>query len=180
MNRPTFLFSRVANLATYSYQYAPDLHKNAVIPQSTPPTSIRTARPSDETAIYEMMCSLENETLDFSRFMAVFGQNLANPMVHYLIAEHNGVAVGFVSCHVQYLLHHTGKVGEVQELYVKPDYRNQQIGHQLMAALDALAVREGLVNLEVTTNQKRTDTIRFYEREYFRATHVKLVKSIYY
>lgn len=99
-------------------------------------------------------------------------------MVHYLVAEQSGIIVGFVSCHVQYLLHHTGKVGEVQELCVKPDYRNQHIGHQLIAALNAVAVREGLINLEVTTNQKRTDTIRFYEREGFRATHIKLVKSI--
>lgn len=99
-------------------------------------------------------------------------------MVHYLIAEWTGVAVGFVSCHVQYLLHHTGPVGEIQELYVKPDYRNQRVGHQLVAALNALAVRAGLVSLEVTTNQKRTDTIRFYEREHFSRTHLKLVKPI--
>ena len=100
-------------------------------------------------------------------------------MVHYLVAEWAGVVVGFISCHVQHLLHHTGKVGEIQELYVLPDYRNRHIGHQLMTTLDALAIREGFVNLEVTTNQKRIDTVRFYEREHFSGTHLKLVKPLH-
>lgn len=97
-------------------------------------------------------------------------------MIHYLVAERDDTVVGFVSCHVQYLLHHTGKVGEIQELYVKPDLRNQRIGSRLLAALDALAHREDFVQLEVTTNQTRTDTVRFYEREHFSCTHFKLVK----
>lgn len=100
-----------------------------------------------------------------------------NPMIHYLVAEQGDTVIGFVSCHVQYLLHHTGKVGEIQELYVKPALRNQRIGSQLIAALDALANRENFVQIEVTTNQIRTDTVRFYEREQFSCTHFKLVKS---
>ena len=100
-------------------------------------------------------------------------------MVHYLVAEWSGTVVGFVSCHVQFLLHHTGKVGEIQELYVLPAYRNRHIGHQLIATLNTLGIREGFKNLEVTTNQKRTDTVRFYEREHFSATHLKLIKSLH-
>jgi (aminoalkyl)phosphonate N-acetyltransferase len=36
----------------------------------------------------------------------------------------------------------------------------------------------GFVNLEVTTNNRRTDTIRFYEQTGFVASHRKLVKSL--
>ena len=145
---------------------------------ATPSILIRPARQSDADTVYKFLCDLEGAKLDQARFRSVFEQNLTNPMVHYLMAEWTGVVVGFVSCHVQHLLHHTGKVGEIQELYVQLDYRNQRVGRQFMIALDALAVREGLVNLEVTTNQKRTDTIRFYEREHFSRTHLKLVKPI--
>ncbi|QJW88913.1 GNAT family N-acetyltransferase [Spirosoma taeanense] len=139
---------------------------------------IRPAAQQDLTIIYGFLCELEEMLLDFSRFREVYTHNLTNPMIHYLVAERNGEVVGFVSCHGQYLLHHTGKVGEIQELFVKPAHRNQQVGHQLLAALEALAVQEGFVNLEVTTNQKRLDTIRFYEREAFNRTHFKLVKPI--
>ncbi|GAB4031614.1 GNAT family N-acetyltransferase [Spirosoma jeollabukense] len=139
---------------------------------------IRAATTGDLPTIYDFLCILEDETLDLIAFRSVFLLNLANPLIHYLVAEQEGELVGFVSCHVQYLLHHGGKVGEIQELFVRSDVRNQQIGHKLVAALEALAHQEGFVNIEVTTNQKRIDTIRFYERENFKSTHLKLVKTL--
>lgn len=147
-------------------------------PESTPSVSIRAAGQNDLQTVYEFLCDLENLTLDRGQFEQVFRQNLTNPLIHYLIAEWSNQVVGFVSCHVQFILHHTGKVGEIQELYVLPTHRNQRIGQALVAALDAMARQEGIVNLEVTTNQKRTDTVRFYEREHFSRTHFKLVKPI--
>lgn len=148
----------------------------------TPPAGIRIrpAHSGDESVLYSFVGELEATTLDPLRFRTVFQHNLTNPMVYYFVAEQVAEVevVGFISCHVQYLLHHTGKVAEIQELFVKPAYRNQQIGRQLVATLYALAIRENFVSLEVTTNQKRTDTVRFYERECFYRTHYKLVKPI--
>jgi len=140
--------------------------------------TIRPACPTDLDSVYQFLCELEDEVLDKMAFRAVYEQNLGNPQIHYLIAELAAELVGFVSCHVQPLLHHVGKVGEIQELFVKASYRNQGIGHLLVDALERLAQQEGFVNLEVTTNQKRLDTVRFYERELFRRTHIKLVKPI--
>ncbi|WP_338872002.1 GNAT family N-acetyltransferase [Spirosoma sp. SC4-14] len=139
---------------------------------------IRPACPADAHSVYTFLCELEEELLSRPAFDAIYEQNLANPQIHYLIAEFAGEVVGFVSCHVQHLLHHVGKVGEIQELFVKANYRNQRIGHQLVKALDTLAQQEGFINLEVTTNQKRLDTVRFYERELFHRTHVKLIKPL--
>ncbi|MVM31519.1 GNAT family N-acetyltransferase [Spirosoma sp. HMF4905] len=139
---------------------------------------IRTATPSDAQTIYNFLCELEEIELDQTAFYTIYQQNLVNPAIYYLVAERYDEVVGFVSCHAQYLLHHCGKVGEIQELYVRPDARNQRIGQALVAELSALAVREKFINLEVTTNQKRLDTVRFYEREFFNKTHIKLVKPI--
>lgn len=139
---------------------------------------IRDAVGSDAPVIYSFLCALEEETLHQDTFMAVFRRNLANPDVHYLVAEIQGEVIGFVSCHVQYLLHHVGKVAEIQELFVRPNVRRQQVGHQLLAELTSRMVLENVVNLEVTTNQKRQATIRFYERELFNLSHVKLVKPL--
>jgi PhnO protein len=151
-----------------------------LVTNAAPPANffIRPAGEGDADAVYAFISELEETILDRVSFQKIFERNLADPLVYYLIAELAGTAVGFVSCHVQYLLHHSGRVGEIQELYVKPDYRNQQIGHQLVATLTDLASSEQFINLEVTTNQKRTDTIRFYKRESFSQTHVKLVKPI--
>lgn len=139
---------------------------------------VRSATVQDAPVIYDFICLLEDSTLDISAFNAVYQRNLRNPDIHYLVAEQYGSVLGFVSCHVQHLLHHIGKVGEIQELFVRPEVRSQGIGQQLVAALNTLALQENFVNLEVTTNQKRLDTIRFYERELFIRTHVKLVKPI--
>ncbi|TAE32048.1 MAG: GNAT family N-acetyltransferase [Cytophagales bacterium] len=140
--------------------------------------TIRPATPDDLPTAYAFLCDLEDETLDQAKFEAVYSRNLANPAVFYRVAELGGEVVGFLSCHVQHLLHHTGPVGEIQELYVRPDCRNQRIGHAFMKFLDELVGEEGLVNLEVTTNQKRTDTARFYEQTGFARTHWKLVKQV--
>ncbi|MBD2701793.1 GNAT family N-acetyltransferase [Spirosoma sp. BT702] len=139
---------------------------------------IREATQSDVAIIYDFLCMLEETRFDLIAFQQVFNHNLTSTSVHYLVAELAGEVVGFVSCHVQQLLHHVGKVGEIQELFVRPDVRNQRIGHQLVEALTTLAIQENFVNLEVTTNQKRADTVRFYEREAFTKTHFKLVKPI--
>lgn len=145
--------------------------------QPAMPVSIRPATADDCTTIYTFLCDLEEMKLNHTAFRAVFRHNLADNCIRYRVAEHNGQLVGFVSCHIQYLLHHTGKVGEIQELYVRPDSRNQRIGNQLIAYLEDMARREGLVNLEVTTNQKRTDAIGFYEQTGFTLSHQKLVKK---
>lgn len=160
--------------------YPINLWINQVAPQSTFKHNlhIRAAVWNDVPTIYAFMCALEELPLDQTAFLTVFRHNLTDPNIHYLVAEQTGEVVGFVSCHIQHLLHHVGKVGEIQELFVRPDVRNQRIAQQLIAALDALAIQENVINLEVTTNQKRTDAIRFYERELFKRTHLKLVKPI--
>lgn len=140
--------------------------------------TIRPATSDDYPTIYAFLCDLEDEILDPTAFRGVFQRNLTDPTIYYCVAELADEVVGFLSCHSQYLLHHTGRVGEIQELYVRPDCRNQRIGHQLMNYLQDVARQEGFVNLEVTTNQKRIDTVRFYEQTGFTRTHWKLVKRI--
>jgi PhnO protein len=139
--------------------------------------TIRPASATDEPTIYNFLCDLENQSLDQSAFDAIFARNLATPTIYYRVAEQVGEVIGFISCHLHYLLHHTGLVGEIQELYVRPDYRNLQVGRQLVAALEAELAPIGLVGLEVTTNRQRADAIRFYESQAFRPTHIKLVKQ---
>ena len=145
---------------------------------STNARFIRSAEWTDAPVVYAFLCELEETSLDQTQFRAVFRHNLIDPAVHYWVAEQAGEVVGFVSCHIQYLLHHNGKVAEIQELFVRPEHRNARIGRHLLDAVAALATREGCVTLEVTTNQRRANAIRFYERAAFRRSHYKLVKPI--
>lgn len=149
--------------------------------QSTPPDGvfIRRATAADEHTVYAFICTLEDTVIDPARFQSIYRLNLGFPPVHYFVAEKAGEVVGFISCHTQHLLHHGGKVGEIQELFVREDRRGQGIGLLLLTAVTELAVQKKWINLEVTTNQKRQDTIRFYERASFLLSHFKLVKPIW-
>lgn len=139
---------------------------------------IRPATQQDFSVLHRFISELEEKPLDPVTFRAIYLRNLSDPRIHYLVAESDGQVVGFVSCHVQYLLHHVGKVGEIQELFVKPEFRNQQVGRQLVEAVEALARQERWVNLEVTTNQRRNDTHRFYQNLTFKQSHYKFVKPL--
>jgi PhnO protein len=138
---------------------------------------IRRAQSTDVEILYRMLCDLEKETLDPKRFTEIFLENRENKNITYLLAELDGQAVGMASCHIQLLLHHAAPIGEIQEMYVDPAFRSQGIGQQLVEAIGVFARQHGAQQLEVTSNQIRTDTHRFYEREGFQKTHVKMVRG---
>lgn len=83
-------------------------------------------------------------------------------------------SVGYLSCHSQFLLHHGGqKIAEIQEMYVNPESRKMGIGKKMIDELKRVALEKGIEQLEVTSNNKRTKTHRFYEREAFIQSHQK-------
>lgn len=138
---------------------------------------IRSARSADIEALYAMLCELENEVLDKKRFEEVFLKNLENETIIYVMAELDTLPVGMASCHVQLVLHHAAPIAEIQEMYVKPELRSRGIGQRLIEAIKIFARQQGADQLEVTSNQIRTETHRFYEREGFRKSHYKMVRK---
>jgi PhnO protein len=140
------------------------------------PVIIRRATVADLEIIYDMICDLENIILNRQAFDVAFNQNIANPNINYFLAELDAKPVGMVSCHIQPLLHHAALVAEIQEMYVDPAYRSQQIGNALMGHVVNFAKKEGAVQIEVTSRATREVAHRFYEREGFEKSHVKLVR----
>lgn len=136
---------------------------------------VRLATLTDLPFVYQSLCDLEETALPYPAFEQVYRSNLSNLAVRYVVAESGDLPVGFASCHVQHLLHHAGPVAEIQELYVRPDYRSQGIGGQLVAYFIDLARQENWVKLEVTSNRRRKRTHAFYERLGFSWTSQKFV-----
>jgi PhnO protein len=140
------------------------------------PVTIRRASAADHEVIYQMICSLENMVLDRPGFDAAFDRNIVSPDITYFLAEQGGKPVGIVSCHIQPLLHHAALVSEIQEMYVEPEYRSQRVGKVLMEHVTAFAEGEGAIQMEVTSRATREHAHRFYEREGFEKSHIKLVR----
>ena len=140
---------------------------------------IRQAVLADVDTVYSFISHLEERTFDFESFKERFSENLNNRANIYLVAvDEADDPVGFVSCHGQTLLHHEGKVFEIQEIYVARNHRDRGIGKALFAALQEKLSKMDCESLEVTANVKRSDARRFYSKLGFVQTHLKFVKEV--
>jgi PhnO protein len=134
---------------------------------------IRKIETQDLNFVYKSICELENEELDFEVFAAIFNENIANPNNLYLIAENENEGVGFVSFHTQNLLHHCGRVGEIQEFFINESHRGKGIGRQLIEKIMQYAEKNKLKSIEVTTNRRRVQNVLIYENLGFTLSHNK-------
>lgn len=95
-----------------------------------------------------------------------------------MVSEEDGEVTGFLSCHGQTLLHHMGKVFEIQELVVKESRRNMKIGELLVRAAEERIVQSGHRFIEVATNIRREAAHRFYDKCGYGRTHFKFTKEL--
>jgi PhnO protein len=119
------------------------------------------------------MCELEACTLDFPVFKDLFRVNLQNQHISYFVAEQGEKLVGFISLHKQYLLHHCGLVGEIQEFFVAQTHRGNGVGKSLIQAIKKDAIESNIHEIEVTTNKKRIENVSVYEGLGFELSHNK-------
>ena len=95
-----------------------------------------------------------------------------------ILTDSNNLPIGYISCYGQILLHHCSMVFEIQEFFIKKEYRNQQLGTQLLLALENRLKEINISFLEVSANNIRLQTHRFYEKNGFKETHKKFFKQI--
>lgn len=134
---------------------------------------IRDAQGEDFDFVYQAINELEETVFAYDIQRQIFLEHLASSRTIYLIAEYDGKPVGFVSCHVQHLLHHGGLIGEIQEMYVIAECRSKNVGSKLLNEVIYLAQNNGVVQIEVTSNIKRELAHSFYVRNGFNHTHKK-------
>jgi len=138
---------------------------------------IRNAGPEDMEAIFAFICELEEISYDFNLFKRFYLCNISNKENIYLVAvDELGKPIGFISCHGQVLLHHMGKVYEIQEMFVDRDNRNKGMGKLMLRGLEKCLQNEDYVLLEVAVNSKRQDSREFYRKCGFEQTHLKFTK----
>lgn len=87
----------------------------------------------------------------------------------FIARADDGGAVGFIALYESYALYAEGAFGTIPELYVRPSYRKQLLGYELVCAAKSFAHSRGWKRLEVTTPPlpEFDRTLAFYEREGF-------------
>jgi PhnO protein len=134
---------------------------------------IKKVKTQDLDFVYKSICELENEEWGFEIFAAIFNENIANPNNLYLIAENENEGVGFISFRTQNLLHHCGRVGEIQEFFINEKHRSKGIGRQLIEKILQYAEEHKLKSIEVTTSKRRVENVLIYENLGFTLSHNK-------
>jgi PhnO protein len=138
-------------------------------------TKIRKAIEQDAEEIYELICALENTRFPKETVIELVKQNLIEENIGYFVAQIDKKIVGFGSIYINKLLHHCGKIAEIQELIVERECRNRSIGKMLIRKMNKWVQRQGVTQIEVTCNNLRVDAQRFYKVNGFVSTHQKLV-----
>ena len=139
---------------------------------------IRKCVKEDSDAVFRMICLLEGKNTDKTAFEAVFCSNLEKNNIYYLIAEHEGEPVGFISMHIQFFLHHTGKVAEIVEMFIDKNYRNSGYGEEMLWHLREIAIDEGCRHLEVSCNIIRERALSFFLNRGMQCTHYKFTERL--
>ena len=140
---------------------------------------IREAKAEDQNEVARLIEQLEEAPVHREAFNAVYQENLNNPQIVYQIALTEGKICGFVSVHIQKLLHHTAPIAEIQELVVDEKCRGQGVGKLLFGKAKEIAAKAGCPQLECACNQRRTASHAFYKKQGMTCRHFKFTLPLH-
>ncbi|MGZ9276645.1 MAG: N-acetyltransferase family protein [Candidatus Limnocylindrales bacterium] len=123
--------------------------------------SIRPAEPADAEAIAALFTDEGFPTgpSDIVERMARF----ASEYSRILVAEHDGVLLGFLALHALPRFEHDDRIVRVLALVVDAGARERGVGGALMAEAERIATDLGAAFIEVTAGRHRPDAQRLYE-----------------
>lgn len=105
-------------------------------------------------------------------YFAAFQRIDADPQQALMVAEHGGVVIGtFQMTYLTYLAAAGREVCQIESVHIAEAWRGHGIGTEMMEWAIAQAHKRGCRRVQLTTNKKRKDAHRFYERLGFKLTH---------
>ena len=96
-----------------------------------------------------------------------------------IVAKHYGEIVGMLQIiFLQQFYYQGGKMCELESVRISGKHRGKGLGHKLLGWCIEQAKAEGCRGVQLTSNDKRTDAIRFYKSLGFKDTHAGMKYSI--
>ncbi|RSN16486.1 GNAT family N-acetyltransferase [Streptomyces sp. WAC 05977] len=138
---------------------------------------IREARREDVAAIVGMLAddqigSTRDSAEDLAPYLAAFEQIDADPAHLLIVADDDGEAVGTLQLSIIPGLARKGALrGQIEAVRVRASHRGSGLGGELMRWAIDESRRRGCALVQLTSDVKREDAHRFYERLGFEATH---------
>lgn len=144
---------------------------------------VREATAADLEAIVALLADdglgKGRETPGDAAYRRAFEAMSAQPGNVYLVAEDAGGIVGCLQFTVIHGLSRRGLVrAQIEGVRVRADRRGRGIGGTLFEAAFARARAAGCGLIQLTTDRRRGDALRFYERLGFEASHWGLKRAL--
>ncbi len=131
--------------------------------------SIRTCRNEDLASVISLMqeltevtssCNFQSESI-----IDIFDEMIMKPDIYLnIVAETNGIIVGFISVIFYKTLYHKGGTALINELIVSFTHRGKGIGKLLLEAVRLEALKRGMDELEVGTEISNISAQSFYKK----------------
>ncbi len=141
---------------------------------------IRLATVKDVPHIVEMIANdklgrlRENYTNPLPKsYLTAFDNIKADPNQELMVMQNeDGKVIGTLQLSfIQYLTYQGGIRAQIEAVRVHKSYRGEGTGQQLFEWAIARAKEKGAHVLQLTTDKKRPDALRFYEKLGFKASH---------
>ncbi|APS30729.1 hypothetical protein RC90_03755 [Pectobacterium brasiliense] len=152
------------------------------------PITFRYACEADLSVLIDLLHDDElgsaRETKDsasFNAYVAAFWKIEASPDNNILLAETSSDIVGMLQLTLIPSLTHRGSLrAQIEGVRVKRAFRGQGIGRSLLGHAIELATRSGCYIVQLTTDRRRPDAVRFYKSLGFSDSHygMKLILNL--
>jgi len=143
--------------------------------------TIRQATPDDLFAMTSLLSELFKLEKDFSPNLACQREGLATLMRDrnstILVALVKNNIIGMCTLQTLVSTAEGGVVGMVEDLVVSEAYRQQNVGTQLLQTMQAIAEKQGLLRLQLFTEQNRI-TDAFFTSNQWQATQLIVKRKI--
>lgn len=139
---------------------------------------LRRATASDVAAVVGLIAddqlgATRENVGDLTAYLRAFAVIDADPAQLLVVLDDDGVVVGTMQVSFIPGLSRGGALrGQVEAVRVADSHRGQRLGEQMVRWAVAEAARRGCALVQLTTDTRRTDAHRFYERLGFTASHV--------
>lgn len=105
-------------------------------------------------------------------YLKAFQYILNDPNQELTVVEMNSEKVAtFQLTFIQYLTHHGGLRAQVEAVRTSSKYRGQGIGTKVFEYIIERARQKGCIMVQLTSDKKRPEAIKFYETLGFSPTH---------
>jgi ribosomal protein S18 acetylase RimI-like enzyme len=108
-----------------------------------------------------------DKSIDASTVKKVIEKGLGSDYQIYICATDNKKLTGYCSLTIKNSLWMLANLGNIDELVVDSEYRNQGIGRLLMNEIEKIAKHRGCKRLELDSAFHRTTAHAFYEKQGF-------------